>query len=161
MSWHVTIRIGGETSHATLLDLFQTAAELGILVEQTDEHAATLLDQRVTRLRPEDVIEYLDPHLNLAFVAPAYHDSRLENLEEDCREHGLPYVLEIDGDDEADGEVYWWSPGMEGTGHVMSNLDHEPVLTVKEVAEASAAGTLTDLIAANTVPTPPAFEITS
>jgi hypothetical protein len=161
MSYYVTMRIGGETSHAALIDLFEKAAGIGILVEQLDEHASNLLDARLTRLRPEDVIELLDPHLNLAFLAPCFHEERFDDLEDACREHGLPYVIQIDGDDEAEGQLYWWAPGMDGVSHAMSDLDHDPVLRVKDVAEALAAGTVAELVAANTVPTVPSFEITS
>lgn len=157
--WSLRIEIGGEASHADMLRLFEEAAESGLMVTSRYVHAKDYVDNASRRLRPEDLQSVTCCSATLSFSATYFNADEFEQLEDTCREIGLPYVRTVDGDDGSDGFALWWMPGMDGTERCDVNSQEEPIVTVSDVVEAKAAGTLDDLIARSSVPTIPPFVI--
>lgn len=146
-SWHVRIEIGGEATHDETLRIFGKAADKGLLVSANDVHAQTLLDNSEKKLRPQDINDLTCCDATLSFTATHHHDDGFEELEEACREIGLPYLLTVSGDEDGDGFTLWWLPDMDGTERCDINIAGEPVITLSDLEEARKAGTLHDLIA--------------
>jgi hypothetical protein len=149
MSWYVTHRVGGELHRGVLVEMFETAADLGLLVEANDVRASTILkDDRLDG----DVSDLLSADGSLAFYGAEHDDDSFPSLEELCMRVEVPFVSVVDADEEAGGITRWWNHGMDGTGRSDSDHDGEPVLTLKSVRDAVADGSIARLIEESTIP---------
>lgn len=151
MSWYVTIRIGGQATHAQAIEILDQADQIGLLVEQTGERPERIIGGGFVDFETE-IPGLVDVDGLIAFYDAEHDSDSFDALEDLLRLRGLPFIRKVDGDDEADGETHWWTPGMDGIGSCRSNHDHEAVLLVKDVKAAVADGTLDDLLAEATIP---------
>ena len=150
MSWHVTQSIGGPIARDTLKALFEEAADLGLLVEASDEHAQTVLE--TVGALDGDIDGLVSTDGNVAFVAPLSRYSSFPSMEAICREASIPFITIVGADEEANGQTSWWRPGMTETVSCETDHDAQPVVTIAEVKAAHKAGTIAELIEASAVP---------
>lgn len=149
MGWYVTHRIGGALSRDVLVDIFETAAELGLVVEANDVQASTILESG--RLS-QGVSDLLSADGALAFYESDHDEDSFASLEALCMRVEVPFASVVDVDDEAGGSTSWWKPGMDGMGTCLSDHDGQAVLTLKSVKEALANGTIGRLVDESTIP---------
>ena len=71
---------------------------------------------------------------------------QLEELEDACREIGLPYIRQSDGKYEFSPEIVFWQPSMSGPYHVTT--DHDGNMHVSM----DAVGAIRDALVANDIP---------
>ena len=99
---------------------------------------------------------------------PEARGGRFEELEDTCRDLGLPYVRQSDGKYEFSPEIVWWQPGMDGPDAVITDHGGCPMVPMEEISEAldllragNAAEALGRLeYAVTEPPTVPPFAIT-
>jgi len=149
MSWYVTHRVGGELHRGVLVELFETAADLGLLVEANDVQASTILESH--RLNG-DVSDLLSADGALAFYESGHDEDSFPSLQALCMRVEVPFVSVVDGDDEAGGSTSWWKHGMDGIGTCLSDHDGQAVLTLESVKDAVADGSIDRLIEESTIP---------
>ncbi len=71
---------------------------------------------------------------------------QFEELEDVCREVGLPYVRHSDGKYEFSPEIVFWQPGMEGAYAVITDHDHNMQVSMDDVRA------IRDALVANDIP---------
>ncbi|HST57569.1 MAG TPA: hypothetical protein VLK84_02705 [Longimicrobium sp.] len=116
------ISIGGNLA-ATLINVFyDTVADEGVGFEWGESICS--LQQFLEVLHHGTVLDLY--HVDAAF-------GQLENLESFCREYGLIYVSDCQGDLEHHAEVRWWAPGMLEPGETLGTQDGRPAILIEDL----------------------------
>ena len=128
-----------------MADYFWGRIEIGGDLHQTD------LSRFCTaaRIEPFDVPELLEEG-RLALENEQASCGQFDELEDLCRELGLPYVRRSDGKYEFSPEIVFWVPGMEGPDAIIA--DHEGNMQVamddvQGIRDSLREGNLTEALA--------------
>ncbi|MBT3381185.1 MAG: hypothetical protein HN742_11225 [Lentisphaerae bacterium] len=79
-----------------------------------------------------DLLRFIeDGHIVLDNCEARY--GQFEELEDACREIGLPYTRQSDGKYEFSPEVVFWQPGMTGAYTVITDHDHNMQVSMDDV----------------------------
>jgi len=106
------VEIGGDLRRQ---DLPRFCRELGA----TDEHDLPRFTE--------------DGHIVLEDCDASY--GQFTEVEDTCRELGLPYIRQSDGKYEFSPEIVFWQPGMQGAYAVITDHDHNMQVAMDEVRE--------------------------
>ncbi len=160
MGWQIALSIGGDIRGTDVVKLFETAAEMHLLVAQTGGTA----EEDLRKYRGDIEAGRLDGIVRasdgvLTFEHFDHGDDKLEDLEMLCEEIGVPFNREISSDDEIDGSLSWYRPDTDQMGECVVDHDGEATLRISDIRKALSEGNLDAFLAQNTPPDLPALKV--